>query len=77
MNNRCYRVIFSKAKGMLVVVSEATRSQGKSSNPSQSGSQNNHTQWAYSTIHNYIKKGIYPPDWGNDGILTMMGLEYD
>lgn len=41
MNNRCYRVIFSKAKGMLVVVSEATRSQGKSSNASVGGSDNN------------------------------------
>ncbi|PIE47252.1 MAG: hypothetical protein CSA42_03975, partial [Gammaproteobacteria bacterium] len=44
MNNHCYRVIFSKAKGMLIVVSEATRSQGKSSNASISGSDNNSPQ---------------------------------
>ncbi|WP_435939389.1 hemagglutinin repeat-containing protein [Moraxella bovoculi] len=34
MNRFCYRVIFSKSLGRLVVVSEKTRSQGKSDNPS-------------------------------------------
>lgn len=32
MNRFCYRVIFSKSLGRLVVVSEKTRSQGKSDN---------------------------------------------
>ncbi|WP_114800550.1 filamentous hemagglutinin N-terminal domain-containing protein, partial [Moraxella canis] len=38
MNRFCYRVIFSKSLGRLVVVSEKTTSQGKSDNPSTSGS---------------------------------------
>ena len=38
MNAQCYRVIFNKARGMLMVVSEAARSQGKTSNPTDSGS---------------------------------------
>ena len=38
MNAQCYRVIFNKARGMLMVVSEAARSQGKTSNPSEGGS---------------------------------------
>ena len=39
MNKLAYRVIFSKARDMLVVVSEATRSQGKSTVASEGGSQ--------------------------------------
>ncbi|VEG13338.1 two-partner secretion domain-containing protein [Moraxella cuniculi] len=38
MNRFCYRVIFSKSLGRLVVVSEKTRSQGKSDNSSMGGS---------------------------------------
>nr|WP_181717453.1 filamentous hemagglutinin N-terminal domain-containing protein [Psychrobacter sp.]QJS05835.1 filamentous hemagglutinin, adhesin, hemagglutination activity domain [Psychrobacter sp.] len=38
MNAQCYRVIFNKARGMLMVVSEAARSQGKTSNASEGGS---------------------------------------
>ncbi|WP_201586117.1 two-partner secretion domain-containing protein [Psychrobacter jeotgali] len=38
MNAQCYRVIFNKARGMLMVVSESVRSQGKTSNPSEGGS---------------------------------------
>ena len=38
MNAQCYRVIFNKARGMLMVVSEAARSQGKTGNPANSGS---------------------------------------
>ena len=38
MNSGCYRVIFNKARGMLMVVSEAARSQGKTGNPANSGS---------------------------------------
>ncbi|WFF38097.1 hemagglutinin repeat-containing protein [Moraxella nasibovis] len=38
MNRFCYRVIFSKSLGRLVVVSEKTRSQGKSDNSSMAGS---------------------------------------
>ena len=38
MNAQCYRVIFNKARGMLMVVSESARSQGKTSNPSEGGS---------------------------------------
>lgn len=37
MNAQCYRVIFNKARGMLMVVSEAARSQGKTSNASEGG----------------------------------------
>ncbi len=39
MNSGCYRVIFNKARGMLMVVSEAARSQGKTGNPANSGSE--------------------------------------
>ena len=38
MNKQCYRVIFNKARGMLMVVSEAARSQGKTSNAGEGGS---------------------------------------
>ena len=38
MNAQCYRVIFNKARGMLMVVSESARSQGKTSNPTEGGS---------------------------------------
>ncbi|KAA0925445.1 filamentous hemagglutinin N-terminal domain-containing protein [Psychrobacter sp. ANT_H56B] len=38
MNSGCYRVIFNKARGMLMVVSEAARSQGKTGNPANGGS---------------------------------------
>ncbi len=38
MNKQCYRVIFNKARGMLMVVSEAARSHGKTSNTSEGGS---------------------------------------
>ncbi|SUD90596.1 two-partner secretion domain-containing protein [Psychrobacter phenylpyruvicus] len=38
MNANCYRVIFNKARGMLMVVSEAARSQGKTNNPASTGS---------------------------------------
>ncbi|WP_218690405.1 hemagglutinin repeat-containing protein [Psychrobacter sp. BF1] len=38
MNKQCYRVVFNKARGMLMVVSEAARSQGKTSNASEGGS---------------------------------------
>lgn len=38
MNAQCYRVIFNKARGMLMVVSEAARAQGKTRNPAQGGS---------------------------------------
>lgn len=38
MNSSCYRVIFNKARGMLMVVSEEARSQGKTGNPSVGGS---------------------------------------
>ena len=38
MNAQCYRVIFNKARGMLMVVSEAARSQGKTNNPADGGS---------------------------------------
>lgn len=38
MNAQCYRVIFNKARGMLMVVSESTRAQGKASNPASAGS---------------------------------------
>ncbi|WP_201532665.1 two-partner secretion domain-containing protein [Psychrobacter ciconiae] len=38
MNAQCYRVIFNKARGMLKVVSEAARAQGKTRNPAQGGS---------------------------------------
>lgn len=38
MNAQCYRVIFNKARGMLMVVSESARSQGKTSNPANGGS---------------------------------------
>lgn len=38
MNSSCYRVIFNKARGMLMVVSESARSQGKTGNPSVGGS---------------------------------------
>ena len=37
MNKQCYRVIFNKARGMLMVVSESARSQGKTSNASEGG----------------------------------------
>lgn len=46
-------------------------------NPVKHGHVSNPTQWEYSTIHNYIEKGIYPSDWGNGGILTIMDFEYD
>ncbi|MDE4456043.1 two-partner secretion domain-containing protein [Psychrobacter sp. DAB_AL62B] len=39
MNSGCYRVIFNKARGMLMVVSEAARSQGKTGNPANGGSE--------------------------------------
>ena len=39
MNSSCYRVIFNKARGMLMVVSEAARSQGKTGNPANGGSE--------------------------------------
>jgi len=38
MNAQCYRVIFNKARGMLMVVSESARSQGKTGNPANGGS---------------------------------------
>ncbi|STY87003.1 Filamentous hemagglutinin [Moraxella ovis] len=38
MNRFCYRIIFSKSLGRFVVVSEKTRSEGKSDNPSVGGS---------------------------------------
>lgn len=38
MNAQCYRVIFNKARGMLMVVSEAARAQGKTGNPAAGGS---------------------------------------
>ena len=38
MNANCYRVIFNKDRGMLMVVSEAARSQGKTNNPASTGS---------------------------------------
>ena len=39
MNAQCYRVIFNKARGMLMVVSESARSQGKTGNPANGGSE--------------------------------------
>jgi putative transposase len=24
--------------------------------------------WPYSTFHRYVKEGIYPVDWGGDGL---------
>ncbi|MDH2274586.1 ESPR domain-containing protein, partial [Moraxella porci] len=45
MNRFCYRVIFSKSLGRLVVVSEKTRLQGKSDNPSVGGSTTSSSGW--------------------------------
>lgn len=39
MNAQCYRIIFNKARGMLMVVSESARSQGKTGNPANGGSE--------------------------------------
>ncbi|WP_201599111.1 two-partner secretion domain-containing protein, partial [Psychrobacter vallis] len=39
MNAQCYRVIFNKARGMLMVVSESARAQGKTGNPANGGSE--------------------------------------
>ena len=37
-------------------------------NPVHHGFCNNPQDWQYSSIHRFIDQGIYPPDWGKDGI---------
>ncbi|WP_201508913.1 two-partner secretion domain-containing protein, partial [Psychrobacter alimentarius] len=60
MNAQCYRVIFNKARGMFMVVSEAARSQGKTSNPSEGGSSISQIAGGSQTasqINNYYQGG--------------------
>ena len=64
MNAQCYRVIFNKARGMLMVVSEAARSQGKTSNPSEGGSAVSQVAGGSQTaaqINGYYQGGRFMP----------------
>ena len=31
--------------------------------------------WPYSSFHKHVKNGVYPPDWGHDGIIDIAGGE--
>ena len=33
--------------------------------------------WKYSSFHKYVKRGIYPEDWGDGGSVAVQGAEYD
>ncbi|MEM8640064.1 MAG: transposase [Cyanobacteria bacterium P01_G01_bin.54] len=35
-------------------------------NPVKHGLCQSPQDWPFSTVHNFIKRGIYPPDWGRD-----------
>ena len=59
MNAQCYRVIFNKARGMLMVVSEAARSQGKTSNPTEGGSAINQVAGGSQTSSSSSNKSAY------------------
>lgn len=38
-------------------------------NPMKHGLVKNVVDWPWSSFHRYVKKGIYPSDWGGDGAL--------
>ena len=80
MNAQCYRVIFNKARGMLMVVSEAARSQGKTSNPSEGGSAVSQVAGGSQTaaqINGYYQGGRFMPLRAHMllalGLATMVG----
>jgi len=37
-------------------------------NPVKHGISKSVVDWPYSTFHRYVKNGVYPSNWGGDGI---------
>ncbi len=46
-------------------------------NPVKHGYVSIPSQWQYSTIHDYIRNGVYPFDWGSDNNFDMIEVKYD
>ena len=44
-------------------------------NPVKHGKVRNVKDWPYSSFHQYVKKGIYPVSWGQEGQYDIDGLE--
>ena len=59
MNAQCYRVIFNKARGMLMVVSESARAQGKKGNPANGGSTISQVAGTSQTAGQSDRQGCY------------------
>jgi putative transposase len=37
-------------------------------NPVKHGLVTRVKDWPYSTLHRYVDAGVYPPDWGGEGL---------
>ena len=46
-------------------------------NPVKHGYVNNPRDWPYSTLHQFITNGMYPYDWAESEISTMIKVVYD
>ena len=46
-------------------------------NPVKHGLVTSPASWEHSSIHNYIRKGYIPPDWGDGSWTYIEGAEYD
>jgi putative transposase len=44
-------------------------------NPVKHGWAKQVADWPYSSFHRYVARGIYPPNWGCDGVFEMGGGE--
>ena len=43
-------------------------------NPVKHGLVNEVREWPYSTYHQFVKSGVYPPDWGNEAPVFKGGF---
>jgi len=46
-------------------------------NPVKHGYVNRPQDWQYSTLHKWIKKGVYPANWRTDKNVKIINMQYD
>ena len=46
-------------------------------NPVKHGYVKRPADWAYSSIHRYIRQGVLPATWGSDVIITPDGVGHE
>jgi putative transposase len=44
-------------------------------NPLKHGWVRRVADWPHSSFHEYVRQGIYPQDWGGDGVMDFGGGE--